>query len=403
MSFPVEKPKVPVELPMEKPVEKPKVRKFGSGPTAKIDDVGVITRQELLGRSHRSALGLAHIQHLLDSLKTVLKIPEDYVVALVNGGGTGAMEFAMWNFLGPRTVDVFAAGLFGNHWLNDVENELKQPCRKFLAPFGSTPLFSEYNPQNDAVCVWVETPSGTVIPDAHWIPSSREGLVLCDATAALFCMEFPWDKMDVVAFSWQKGLGAEAGLGTLVCSPKALNRLQTSTPPWPLPRILRLPTDGLNDPQHATRALFWQGYTVNTISLLSLQDMQRALEWAQNLGGLPALIHRVQKVCELVGRWVEKTPWVEFFIPNEAERAKNVALLKIKTPKNTWATWPFLEKMAKFLDDNQAAYDVLNHRQSIPALRIWTGPVIDLQNYVALLPWLACAYEYASSQRSIEE
>ncbi|GHS92385.1 phosphoserine aminotransferase [Alphaproteobacteria bacterium] len=377
--------------------------KFGSGPTAKINKEERFFDESVMGRSHRSVLGLQHIQKILASLRSVLQIPPSYEIALTNGSGTGAMEMLLWNLLGPKPVDVFSAGIFGQHWLHDVQEELKLPTHSFSAPVGQNPDFSRYHPDHDGVCVWVETPSGTAIPHADWVPSERAGLVVCDATAALFSGTFPWEKMDAVAFSWQKGLGGEAGIGTIVLSPRALARLNAYTPPWPNPRLFRIPFTQNAAGQKEVEDLFWQGRTINTISLLTIQDMQSALDWAEKKGSLPGLLQRVQGNYEAIKEWVQKTPWADFLVEEEENRAKNVLCLRLKDPQTQQsAAWPLLKKIAQLLEQKNVAVDILNHAFSTPALRIWAGPVIETKDLRALMGEIEWTYAECCKEDSLQ-
>jgi phosphoserine aminotransferase len=388
-------------------MKKPANIKFGSGPTRKVwnsESELSFVDYTAIGSSHRGEIGLAKISELLKKIRKILKIPDDYKIAILNGSGTGAMEFLLWNLLSSRTVDVFSAGIFGNHWRHDVKTEIKVPSyREFTAKFGESPDFSKYDGDNDCVFVWTETPSGTVVPNDNWIPTNRKGLSLCDATAGVFCTEIPWEKIDATAFSWQKGLGAEAGIATIVLSPRAIRRLEVSTPSWPIPRLLRIPMLLTKDRERRIDERFFCGHTINTISLLLLDDMLFSLDWAVSQGGLTGLIKNVKNNYFAVKHWLEKTRWANFYVMDEDVRAQNIAIIRIGQQNGVVADWTFLRSMAKFLATNGAALDVLNHGSSFPALRIWTGPVITSSDLELLFPWLETAYEFAGEEAAFSE
>jgi phosphoserine aminotransferase len=373
-----------------KPALKPARPYFSSGPCAKRPG----RRPEavegaLLGRSHRSPLGIAKLREAIDHTHALLRLPADYRVAIVPASDTGAMEMAMWSLLGPLPVDVFAWESFGNEWVTDTVRQLKLEGEVRSAPYGELPELCM--PKNhDAVFVWNGTTSGVRIPDGAWIPDDRGGITICDATSAAFAMELPWDKLDAVTFSWQKALGGEAAHGMLVLSPKAVKRLETHTPPWPMPKIFRLTRDGkLNDGVFA-------GMTINTPSMLALEDYLDTLGWAESIGGLPALITRSQANFRALSRWVEESDWIRFLARDLESRSNTSVCLKITDPfftamdeRDQRAT---VKKFVALLESEHAAYDVGGHANAPPGLRIWCGATIDSSDIEALTPWLDWAW-----------
>lgn len=374
---------------------KPQNHKFGSGPTRKIKKESFqFFEDAFLGISHRGTQGIKRITYLLELMKKTLQIPDTHKIALVSGSGTGAMEFLIWNLLGPLPLDVFSTGVFGNHWLYDVTHELKlNNVHIFQSAIGEGSDFSLHNPNHDCVFVWNETPSGTVIAHTNWIADDRKALTLCDLTSAVFCTKIPWEKLDAASFSWQKGIGGEAGIGTIVLGPRALTRLELYTPQWPMPRLFRIPFSIENNIKSIDN-LFFKGHTLNTISLLTLEDMIFSLEWARDRGGLDRLIHRVHNNYNIVENWVSKIPWIDFLVKDRAIRAQHSVCFVLQNPQTKkQAEWPFLQKMALFLEENRIAVDILNHKQSVPSLRIWLGPVVEEVDIQYLLPWIEIAYE----------
>lgn len=380
---------------MAEPSCRPKDPRFGSGPTRKICRGLFAVGEEILGISHRSRRGLALIHDVLERLRSVLQIPETYEIGLVSGGCTGAMEFLLWNLLGAKPVDVLTNGVFGNHWVFDVEHELKVPQhRVFSFPVGEGLDFSECKLEKDAVFVWTETPSGTTISRRAWdsvLWDVRTGLTICDATAAMFCEVLPWKDLDATAFSWQKGLGGEAGLGTVILSPRAQERLATYVPPWPRPRFFRPPVEEKGEVRKIS-SLFWQGHTINTVSLAVVQDMVQALTWVEAQGGLAGLVQRVQRSARVIEKWTQQEEGFNLLVKDPAARAKNVACIEVWDPvRQQKADWDLLRAMVRLLEEKGVALDILNHTQSVPCLRLWLGPVVEESDVEALLPWLAWA------------
>ncbi len=372
------------------PSLKPERPNFSSGPTCKrpnwrIDKLDLIT----IGRSHRSSLCLDRINHLVDLTKNVLEIPETYHVGILPGSCTGAMEAAMWSLLGPRPVDFVSFDVFGNVWIHDGLKELKLKNTQVLtAPPGCLPDLSKVNPSHDVVFTYNGSTTGVCVPNGEWISDKREGLVICDAISALFSMSFPWEKMDVVSFAWQKGLGGEAAHGMLVLSPRAVERLESHRPPWPIPRVFRLAEEG-----KFSKRIF-EGMTINTPSMFIIEDFIDALTWAQDIGGLPILISRSKANLKAVEEWVEKTPWIEFLVQDPEIRSSSTICLRF--PEDP-VGWLYPKAIASLLEDNGIAYGILGHTSSVPCLRIWGGPTVEASDIKALLPWITWAYEQVKS------
>lgn len=376
-----------------KPERKPSCPHFGSGPTAKLPDWNVNhLRESLVGRSHRSFEGKTKLSLLIEKMRNVLEIPEDYKLGIMPASATGAIESALWSLLGPRGVDVFSFDVFGKLWVTDIVDQLKlKDIRVFQSEFGELPNLADYNADRDAVFTWNGTTSGTCIPNADWIADDHEGLTICDATSAAFCIDLPWEKLDATAFSWQKGLGGEGGHGVLVLSPKAVDRLKTYKPSWPIPRLFRLTNQG-----NLIEGIF-RGETINTPSMLCVEDCLHSLEWCQSIGGIKNLVKKSQENFKLIKHWVENTPWIEF-MATDKENASPVSVclvlsdLKYKDDKEHRT---FLEMIGNKLEEEQVAYDIVNHLYAPPSLRIWCGPTIESKNIKALLTWLEWAYTNA--------
>ena len=299
------------------PSHRPARPHFSSGPCAKRPGWSPDKlRSALTGRSHRSGVGKARIKEVLDRSRALLGLPDDYRIALVPASDTGAIELAMWSLLGPRGVDVLAFDSFGWSWVTDILEQLKpEPARVIEAAYGCLPDLDRVDPAHDLVFTWNGTTSGVRVPHGRWIAADRQGLTLCDATSAVFAMVLPWDKLDAVTWSWQKALGGEAQHGMLALSPRAVERLERHTPPWPLPKLFRLVKDGrLNE------AIF-RGETINTVSMLCVEDAIDGLKWAESVGGLPALVARAETNAAALGRWVESAPWVDFLAADVGVRS----------------------------------------------------------------------------------
>lgn len=384
---------------MEKPIQKPKNPCFSSGPCAKrpgwsFDNLS----HALLGRSHRAGPLKKQLAEVIEKQKTLLGIPQDYLVGIVPGSDTGAFEMAMWSMLGARGVDVFAWESFSGDWLKDVTNELKlDNVKTYQAPYGALPDLSQADPANDAVFVWNGTTSGVRVPDGDWIASDREGLTLCDATSAVFAYDLPWDKLDVVTWSWQKVLGGEAAHGMLVLSPRAVERLETFKPDRPLPKVFRLTSKG------KLNAGIFEGATINTPSMLAVADALDALRWVENIGGLRTTIARSEENYKAIENWVVKTDGFEFLAEDPASRSTTSVCLKIT---DTWFAalndeqqQAFIKAMCKILDDDGIAYDIASYRDAPAGLRIWCGATVSGDDVEALLPWVKWAFEAAKAEK----
>jgi phosphoserine aminotransferase len=365
---------------------------FSSGPCAK--HRGWTTERlhdAVLGRSHRSRPGMAKLKAVIDRSATMLGIPTDYRVFIVPASDTGAVELAMWSLLGPRIVDAFVWDTFGAEWMIDAVQQLQIETRVLRAEFGELPDLAKANPAHDSVFVWNGTTSGVCAPDGKWIADDREGLTICDATSAIFAMDLPWPKLDATAFSWQKGLGSEAAHGMLVLSPRAIERLELHTPSWPLPKIFRVKKDG------KFNAGLFEGETLNTPSMLAVEDYLDALGWAESIGGLPALLARTDRNFSALSRWVKESRWLTFMASDERYRSPTSVCLKIiepwfagLPPADQRAT---VRRFADLLEDEGIAFDVAGHRTAPPGLRIWCGPTVENDEIEALTPWFDWGWE----------
>lgn len=369
-----------------RPSLKPSNPSFSSGPTRKrpgwsINNIDTT----FLGRSHRSSYGVERIRYLVALTREILEIPENYYLGVMPGSCTGAMEAAMWSLLGHVPADFLIYDVFSELWAYDGLQELKLPQTNVLKGNpGFLPDLSRVDFSHDVVLTWNGTTTGVCFPDGNWIPTERKGLTICDATSSLFGMPFPWEKMDAVAFSWQKGLGGEAANGMLALSPRAVERLESYTPSWPIPRIFRLTQDG-----KFLKEIF-EGLTINTPSLFCVEDCIDALEWCKNFGSLPALVNRSQANLKVVEEWVSETPWIDFVAREPQTRSStSICLYFPEAPDN----WDLPKAIAALLEKEGAGYDILGHIWSVPSLRIWGGPMIDPTDMKALLPWITWAYE----------
>ncbi|HEY1636967.1 MAG TPA: phosphoserine transaminase [Rhizomicrobium sp.] len=373
-----------------KPAVRPARPFFSSGPCAKRPGrTPEAVTGALLGRSHRSAPGKAKLKEAIDRTHALLRVPGDFRVAIVPASDTGAVEMAMWNLLGPRPVNVFAWESFGQDWVTDTVRQLDLKAEVHSAPYGELPEL-RLPKDHDAVFVWNGTTSGVRVPDGNWIPADREGLTICDATSAAFAMELPWNKLDAVTFSWQKALGGEAAHGMLVLSPRAIKRLEEHTPAWPMPKIFRLTKSG-----KLIEGAF-VGETLNTPSMLALEDYLDTLGWAESIGGLPALIARSQANFRALSNWVRESDWVDFLARDPRSRSNTSVCLQITDPVFTrldeQAQRAMVKRFVALLESEQAAYDVGGHANAPPGLRIWCGATVDSSDIEALAPWLDWAW-----------
>jgi phosphoserine aminotransferase len=365
-----------------KPTTRPTVPNFSSGPCAKHPGYSLsLLRTDSLGRSHRSSLGKARLAAAIADTKEVLGIPPEYRVGIVPASDTGAFEMAMWNLLGERPVDLLSWESFGAGWVSDVQTQLQLKERRvFTADYGRLPDLSQTDPAHDIVFTWNGTTSGVKTPDANWIRDDRQGLTLCDATSAAFAMALPWPKLDAVTFSWQKVLGGEAAHGMLVLSPRAVQRLITYKPAWPLPKIFRLTKAG------ALLDEVFQGATINTPSMLATEDYLDALAWAKSIGGLPALIRRSEENLAVFERFVATHPWIHFLADDKAYRSNTSVCLTVDLAPAQ------VKQMVKLLESEQAAFDCGAYKDAPPGLRFWCGATVEKSDLEKLLPWLEWAY-----------
>jgi phosphoserine aminotransferase len=365
---------------------------FSSGPCAKrpgwsLDNL----RDAALGRSHRAKIGKAKLKQAIDLTREMLEVPADYRIAIVPASDTGAMEMAMWSLLGARGVDVLAWESFGLGWVTDVVKQLKLGnARIHKVDYGKLPDLSAVDFANDVVFTWNGTTSGVRVPDGDWIPADREGLTICDATSAVFAQALPLDKLDVVTFSWQKALGGEAAHGMLILSPRAVERLESYTPAWPLPKLFRMTKGGkLNEG-------IFVGETINTPSMLCVEEYLDTLGWAKSVGGLKGLMARADANFKVLADWAEAAPWIDFFAEDPATRSNTSVCLKIVDPEvtslDTAGQEAFLRAIVARLDKEAVAYDIAFHRDAPPHFRIWAGSTVEASNLAALTEWLDWAF-----------
>ncbi|MGK0239310.1 MAG: phosphoserine aminotransferase [Candidatus Pelagisphaera sp.] len=376
-----------------KPTQKPNRPFFSSGPCSKRPGWSLASLENaLVGRSHRAKPAKARIEEVIDLSKSILGIPEGYVCGIVPASDTGAVELALWSLLGQRGVDMLAWESFGSGWITDVQKQLKlDNVNTLTADYGNLPDLSSVNFKNDVVFTWNGTTSGVKVANGDWIPADREGLTICDATSAAFAMELPWDKLDVVTWSWQKVMGGEGAHGMIALSPRAIERLESYTPSWPLPKIFRLTKGG-----KLIKGIF-QGATINTVSMLCIEDAVDGLRWAEEIGGLPALIERSRANLKAIESWVEQSNWVDFLAENVDERSNTSICLKIVDP---WYQGLSAEDQAAkakqlvaLVAKEEVAYDFGSYRDAPSGIRLWGGATVDAADTEALLPWLDWAYQ----------
>jgi len=376
-----------------KPRLKPRRPQFSSGPTVKRPGWSTAALAGAsLGRSHRSKPGKAKLAEALALIRSLLSLPADYRIGILPGSDTGAVEAALWSLLGARGVDLLAWEAFGKGWTNDVVQQLKlADVRRFEAGYGRLPDLSAVDFSRDVVFTWNGTTSGVRVPDGNWIPETHDGLVICDATSAVFAMALPWEKLDVVTWSWQKVLGGEGAHGLIVLSPRAVERLESHVPPWPLPKLFQLTTKGrLNEG-------IFRGETINTPSLLVVEDAIDALNWARDIGGLPALISRTEANFAVIARWVGQSTWADFLAEEGATRSTTSVCLKIVDREflalDGEAQAAFAGGLAGRLEAEGAGFDLGSYRDAPPGLRIWAGATVEAADLEALMPWLDWAFD----------
>jgi phosphoserine aminotransferase len=379
------------------PGVRPVIPHFSSGPCAKRPGWSLQALTDaVLGRSHRSKIGKAKLKRAIELTREVLEVPADYRIGIVPASDTGAVEMALWSLLGARPVTVLAWESFGEGWVSDVLKELKLADATVLkAPYGELPDLAKVDPKSDVVFTWNGTTSGVRVPNADWIKADRQGLTICDATSAAFAQRLEWPKLDVATFSWQKALGGEAGHGMIVLSPRAVARLESYTPPRPLPKIFRLTKGGkLNEE-------IFEGSTINTPSMLCVEDYLDALVWAKSAGGLPALMARADANAKTVADWVALTPWVDFLAADPAIRSNTSVCLKVVDPAvrklAPEAQAKFVKSITSALEKEGVAYDIDAYRDAPTGLRIWCGSTVERTDVEALTQWLDWAYAEAKA------
>ncbi|QCE33176.1 phosphoserine transaminase [Acetobacteraceae bacterium] len=366
---------------------------YSSGPCAKRPNWSLEALKDTpFGRSHRAKIGKAKLKEAIDLTKEILKIPQDYRVAIVPASDTGAVEMSLWSLLGERGVDILAWESFGAGWVTDVVKQLKlSDVRRFEADYGHLPDLTELNFNRDVVFTWNGTTSGVRLPNADFIPTDRKGLTICDATSAAFAVDLDFTKLDVTTFSWQKVLGGEGAHGMLVLSPRAVERLESYVPAWPLPKIFRMTKGG-----KLIEGLF-EGATINTPSMLCVEDYLDALKWGKKLGGLEALIQRANKNAEIIHHFVAENDWIANLAIDPKTQSNTSVCLKIVDPEITKLTpkeqADFAKRIAALLEKEKIAFDIGAYRDAPAGLRIWTGATIETSDLKALMPWLSWAYE----------
>ena len=381
----------------EKPAEKPHRPHFSSGPCAKPPGWAP---EKLplgsLGRSHRSKIGKARLQHAIELTRHVLRVPATHRIGIVPASDTGAVEMALWSLLGPRPVTLLAWESFGQGWVTDAVKQLKMQASVLTAPYGELPDLSAVDPATDTVFTWNGTTSGVRVPNGDWISDRRDGLTICDATSAAFAQDLPFEKLDVTTFSWQKVLGGEGGHGVLILSPRAVERLESYTPPWPLPKIFRMTKGG-----KLIEGIF-KGETINTPSMLAVEDYIFALEWAELQGGLPALMDRADANAAALNAWVEATPWIDHLAVDPATRSNTSVCLRFADDAvrdlGEEGQRALVKEMEALLEVEGAAFDIAGHRDAPPHIRIWCGATVETTDIELLCPWLAWAFHTARSK-----
>lgn len=385
-------------MQFSRPRQKPNRPYFSSGPCVKRPGWSPgVAKSALLGRSHRSTDGRARLKLAIEKTRAVLRLPPGYEIAIVPGSDTGAFEIAMWNLLGSRGADVFAWDAFGRIWLRDALQELRlQDLRTFEADWGALPALTNADFARDVIFTWNGTTAGVRVPDANWIASDRQGLTFCDATSALLAEDIDFTKIDVLTFSWQKVVGGEAAHGMIVLSPRAADRLKTYRPPWPVPRLFRLTNgDGI------LPGLF-EGVTLNTPSMLCVEDYLDALDWLDGLGGLAASKARAHSNAVVVYDWIEKTPWAEPLAIDPRTRSNTSVCMRLAGPDiiggGEQRALQFVSSFCNLLEAEHAAFDIASYRGVPPGLRIWTGATVERADLENLLPWLDWAYDVVKTR-----
>jgi phosphoserine aminotransferase len=382
---------------LPKPAMRPARPEFSSGPCAKRPGWSPQNLSAaVLGRSHRGKPGKARLAEAIRQTREVLEVPDDYLVGITPGSDTGAVEMALWSLLGPRPVQLLAFESFGKDWVTDVVKQLKLPAEVLDAPYGALPDLARVNPEADLVFTWNGTTSGVRVPNADFIAADRAGLSICDATSACFAQPLDWAKLDVVTFSWQKALGGEAAHGMLILSPRAVARLESYSPPWPMPKLFRMTKGG------KVNLEIFEGSTINTPSMLCVEDYLDALKWAAGIGGLAELQRRADANLAVLEAWAAKTAWVDFLAADRASRSNTSVCLKVVDPRiaalPAEAQADFAKKLASALEKEQVAFDIGGYRDAPPGLRIWCGATVETDDVAALTPWLDWAFETVAAE-----
>jgi phosphoserine aminotransferase len=379
-------------MTVAKPASRPNVPHFSSGPCAKRPGWNPQNLNDaVLGRSHRAKVGKARLKLAIELTREVLEVPKNYRIGIVPASDTGAVEMALWSLLGARSVTTIAWESFGEGWVNDIVKELKlKDVTRLHAAYGEIPDLSKADPASDIVFTWNGTTSGVRVPNADWISSTREGLTICDATSAAFAQVLDWPKLDVVTFSWQKALGGEAAHGMLVLSPRAVQRLESYKPAWPLPKIFRMTKGGkLNEG-------IFEGETINTPSMLCVEDYLDALNWAKSVGGLKGLIARADANAKVLADWKAKTPWIDFLASDPAIRSNTSVCMKVIDPAITALTADaqaeFAKKLVALVEKEGAGYDFAHYRDAPAGLRIWCGATVEASDVALLTQWIDWAF-----------
>jgi phosphoserine aminotransferase len=374
------------------PAARPHDARFSSGPCAKRPGwTPEILKDAPLGRSHRAKVGKTKLKLAIDLTREVLGVPADYRIGITPGSDTGAVEMALWSLIGARPVDVLAWESFGEGWVTDVVKQLKlSDARTLKAPYGELPDLAQVNFDHDVVFTWNGTTSGVRVPDAKWIAANRKGLTICDATSAAFAQDLDWPKLDVVTFSWQKALGGEAAHGMIILSPRAVERLESYKPAWPLPKVFRMTKGG-----KLIEGIF-EGETINTPSMLCVEDYIDALVWAKSVGGLKGLFARADANAKAIADWAAKTPWVDFLARVPATRSNTSVCLKVVDQEVTAlpaeAQAAFAKALASALEKEKVAFDIGGYRDAPPGLRVWCGATVETADIEALTQWLDWAF-----------
>jgi phosphoserine aminotransferase len=385
-------------MTIAKPAQRPAVPHFSSGPCAKRPGWNAQNLKDAaLGRSHRAKVGKARLKQAIELTRELLEVPADYKIGIVPASDTGAVEMALWSLLGARAVTTIAWESFGEGWVSDIIKELKlKDVTKLHAGYGDIPDLAKADPASDIVFTWNGTTSGVRVPNADWISASREGLTICDATSAAFAQPLDWPKLDVVTFSWQKALGGEAAHGMLVLSPRAVERLETYKPAWPLPKIFRLTKGG------KLNAGIFEGETINTPSMLCVEDYLDALNWGKSIGGLKALMARADANTKVLADWKAKTPWIDFLAKDPSIRSNTSVCLKVVDPAITSlsadAQVDFAKKLVAMVEKENAGFDFAHYRDAPAGLRIWCGATVDAKDVALLTQWIDWAFAEAKAQ-----